>query len=99
MDTLNNILARLDTAMTVHAQHGAMSGADPLTETLYDQLECCAGEGAQPASHAGSGLTARQRLALAAAGSDPALRWVLPLGVLGGLLLSAAAAQGWLPWQ
>lgn len=92
-------LNEFDAAVAASMAHGAMSGADPLTDTLYDQLESCAAEGALPASNAGSGLTARQRLALAAAGSDPALRWVLPLGVLGGLLLSAAAAQGWLPWQ
>lgn len=88
----------LDDAVASHMTHGAMTGADPLTDTLYGQLEGPACEGAQAHSTAGAGLNDAQRAALDAASRDPALRWVLPLGVLGGLLLSAAAAAGWLPW-
>lgn len=46
-------LARLqsfDDAMAQHMAHGAMSGADPLTDSLYSQLEAPAAEGAQPAT-------------------------------------------------
>lgn len=38
----------LDDACTAHMAHGAMSGADPLTDSLYSQLEAQATEGAQP---------------------------------------------------
>lgn len=43
-------LEALDAACTQHMAHGAMSGADPLTDSLYGQLEAPAAEGAQPAT-------------------------------------------------
>ena len=43
------IAADLDAAVAQHMAHGAMSGADPLTDSLYGQLEAPAAEGAQPA--------------------------------------------------
>ena len=46
-------LARLqafDDAVAQHMTHGAMAGADPLTDSLYGQLEAPAAEGAQPAT-------------------------------------------------
>ncbi len=44
------LLFDIDAAVTAHMQHGAMAGADPLTDSLLDQLETCAAEGAQPAA-------------------------------------------------
>ena len=46
-------LARLqafDDAVAQHMTHGAMAGADPLTDSLYGQLEAPAAECAQPAT-------------------------------------------------
>jgi len=46
-------LARLqafDDAVAQHMTHGAMAGADPLTDSLYGQLEAPAAESAQPAT-------------------------------------------------
>lgn len=43
-------LEALDAACTQHMAHGAMAGADPLTDSLYSQLEAPAAEGAQPAT-------------------------------------------------
>jgi hypothetical protein len=40
-------LSALDDACTSHMAHGAMAGADPLTDSLYSQLEAPAAEGAQ----------------------------------------------------
>ena len=40
----------LDAAVAQHMTHGAMAGADPLTDSLYGQLEAPAAEGAQPAT-------------------------------------------------
>lgn len=37
----------LDEACTAHMAHGAMAGSDPLTDSLYSQLEAPAAEGAQ----------------------------------------------------
>lgn len=37
----------LDEACRDHMAHGAMAGADPLTDSLYSQLEAPAAEGAQ----------------------------------------------------
>jgi hypothetical protein len=47
------MLARLqafDDAVAQHMTHGAMSGADPLTDSLYGQLEAPAAEGGLPAT-------------------------------------------------
>jgi len=43
-------MERLDDATRQHMAHGAMSGADPLTDSLYSQLEAPAAEGAQQPS-------------------------------------------------
>ena len=43
-------LEALDAACTQHMAHGAMSGADPLTDSLYGQLEAPAAEGGLPAT-------------------------------------------------
>jgi hypothetical protein len=91
-------LLQLDAAIAAHLAHGAMTGADPLTDSLFDQLEAPAAEGALPAGPVHCGLTDAQRIALAAAEQDPALRWLLPLGALAGLLGTAASVAGWLPW-
>ena len=37
----------LDDACRSHLQHGAMAGGDPLTDSLYDQMQAAAEEGAQ----------------------------------------------------
>lgn len=73
----------LDDAIASNLQHGAMAGADPLVDSLYGPLESPAAEGAQPASTAGSGLTAQQRAALAEAtqGLTP-WRWMLATAAL-----------------
>lgn len=47
------MLARLqafDDAVAQHMTHGAMAGADPLTDSLYGQLEAPAAEGGLPAT-------------------------------------------------
>jgi len=41
-------LQAFDDAVAKHVAHGAMAGADPLTDSLYAQLEAPAAEGAQP---------------------------------------------------
>lgn len=87
-------LADFDAAVADNMTHGAMAGADPLIDSLYGQLEAPAAEGALPPLPYSAGRAA----ALAEAQRDPALRWVLPLGLLAGLVLSAAADAGWLPW-
>lgn len=46
LDALTS-LAALDDACRDHMAHGAMAGADPLTDSLYGQLEGPAAEGAQ----------------------------------------------------
>jgi hypothetical protein len=84
----------LDDAIAANLQHAPMNTADPLTDSLFTQLEAPAAEGALPPLPYSAG----RATALAEAGHDPALRWVLPLGLLAGLLLSAAADAGWLPW-
>lgn len=43
-------LEALDAACTQHMAHGAMAGADPLTDSLYGQLEAPAAEGGLPAT-------------------------------------------------
>lgn len=83
----------LDAAVAAHAKHGGMACADPLTDCLYAQLEAPAAEGALPPSQAGAGLTAMQLAALADAGDDPVLDWLLPLGVTAGAL-----ASWWWQW-
>lgn len=82
--------------------HGAMAGTDPMTESSFNQLEAPAAEGAWPPlpysaarlrdSTTASTTTsttasmAARAAALADAQRDPALRWLLPLGVVGGVV-------------
>jgi hypothetical protein len=48
-------LQALDAACAKHMQHGAMAGGDPLTDSMFDQMQAAAEEGARPAMpyHAG----------------------------------------------
>lgn len=78
-------LIDIDAAFMAHMVHGAMTGADPLVDSLYGQLEGPAAEGAQPASTAGAGLTDAQRDALAEASRTPAWLWA-------GFVLAACAS-------
>ena len=89
-------LAALHDSIQTHMAHPAMPVADPLTESLYAQLEGPAEEGAQPASQAGAGLTPAQRQALAADDADPDawLLWVWPVGLVLGLAASALYPWG-----
>lgn len=50
-------LEALDAACTQHMAHGAMAGADPLTDSLYSQLEAPAAEAALPAIPYADGIT------------------------------------------
>jgi hypothetical protein len=77
-----------DAAFMAHMAHGAMAGNDPLTDSLFGQLEAAAAEGAMPAAPYAAGLTEQQRVELAEAQSDPWLYWVLPAGVAVALALS-----------
>ena len=82
-------LAALHDSIRTHMAHPAMPVADPLTESLYAQLEGPAEEGAQPACLAGSGLTPAQRRALDdEADPDAWLLWVGPVGFVAGLVAS-----------
>ena len=85
--------ADFDTAVATHLAHGAMAGADPLTDSLFAQLEAPAAEGALPASTAGAGLTPQQRAALAQADDMP-MHWPSLVAVAA---LVAAASYAW-PW-
>ena len=42
-------LQAFDAAVQTHMAHGAMTGADPLTDSVLQQLDCAAEEGGQPA--------------------------------------------------
>ncbi len=71
-------LEALDEACAAHMQHGAMSGADPLTDSLYGQLEAPAAEGAQPAMPYPDGITAPQR--------EPSAWWLAAITLLAALV-------------
>lgn len=43
-------LSALDEACRCHMAHSAMSGSDPLTDSMLQQLDCSAEEGARPAT-------------------------------------------------
>ena len=58
-----------------------MAGSDPLTDSMLQQLDCAAAEGAQPATPYPAGITAQQR-------TDR--RWWLAGITLLGALASAA---------
>lgn len=80
-------------AIAAEMAHGAMTTADPLTDSLYAQLEAPAAEGAQPTRTAGAGLTPQQRAALAQAEALP-IYWP---GLAAMAALAAAASYVW-PW-
>lgn len=50
-------LEMLDEACAHHMQHGAMSGGDPLTDSMYDQMAAAAEEGARPPTPYPAGIT------------------------------------------
>lgn len=50
----------LDAACTAHMAHGAMTGADPLTDSVLQQMDCAAEEGAQPATPYPAGQTTKR---------------------------------------
>lgn len=90
-------LARLqafDDAVAQHMAHGAMAGQDPLTDSLMQQLDCAAEEGARPPSTATSALTPQQWAQLADTHRE--WRW-LPAAVAVVAVLSAVASAIW-PW-
>jgi hypothetical protein len=41
------LLTQIETAVSAHMAHPAMAGSDPLTDSLYDQMQAAAEEGAQ----------------------------------------------------
>ncbi len=41
-------LSALDEACRCHMAHGAMAGGDPLTDSMFDQMQAAAEEGARP---------------------------------------------------
>lgn len=92
-DMLQTILTRIDDAVTAHAMHGAMAGTDPLTDSLYGQIEAAAAEGALPPSTTGAGLTPDQRAAMAAIDAY----WP-PLWLAGLVAVAACAASALWPW-
>lgn len=85
--------ADLDAACITHMAHGAMAGADPLTDSLYGQLEAPAEEGALPACATGSGLTPTQRAALADLDESAVPLWLAAL-----VAVAACMASALWPW-
>lgn len=89
-------MQRLDAAVSQHMAHGAMAGTDPLTESLYDQMQAAAEEGARPHSTSGSGLTPEQLTALADSQADDWwLDALMPAAVLVCIAVWAAKRLGW----
>lgn len=88
-------MQRLDDATRQHMAHAAMSGGDPLTDSMYDQMQAAAEEGAQPPSTAGAWLTPEQLAALASTQADDWwLDWLIPAMVTTAVLLAAAKVAG-----
>lgn len=98
-DALRDMQA-LDEATRQHMAHGAMSGFDPLTESMFDQADAaaaCAAEGAQPAVTTGAWLTPQQLAALADSQVDDWwLDWLIPAAATCVVVLVAAQAAGFL---
>lgn len=86
--------AEFDAAVAANLTHGAMTGADPLVEALYAQLEAPAAEGAHPPSTARAGLTAQQRAALAQADAEPWLYLAMAVGAVVAVVASACSPLG-----
>ena len=94
LDALQQMQA-LDAATQRHMAHGAMAGADPLTDSMYEQMQAAAEEGAQPYSTAGAWLTQQQLAALAATQADDWwLDWLIPAAATVAALLAAAYIAG-----
>lgn len=87
-------LQDLDAAAAAHLAHGAMAGADPLTDSLLGQLDACAQEGAAAPLPYAAGLTDAQRTALAEAQCDPWLPLAMVLGAVVGLVVSVLYPLG-----
>ncbi len=79
-------LQELDAACIAHLQHPAMPTADPLTDSLYAQLEAPASEGAQPHTAYADGTPD------SSAGNGPG--WWLSATAL----LAALAGACFFPW-
>lgn len=96
-DALRQMQA-FDAAVARHMAHPAMSGADPLTDSMFEQADAaaaCATEGAQPHSTTGAWLTPEQLAALEATQADDWwLDWFIPAAATGVALLSAAYLAG-----
>jgi len=81
-------LQALDAACASHMQHGAMSGNDPLTDSMLQQLDCAAAEGAQAPTPYPAGITPPRR--------EHRAWWLVAITLLAalvsaGLLLPAGA--------
>lgn len=81
----------LDQSVRANLAGPAMHYADPVTESLFSQLEGPAEEGAQPHSTAGTALTLAQLAMLTECADDPLLDWILP----GGFVLGVLATMAW----
>ena len=84
-------LQALDAAVANNLAHGAMAGDDPLTDSLRQQLECCAFEGGIDAA---AYIIPSQDAELADAACDPWLYWVMAAGGVAGVLLSVLYPLG-----
>lgn len=75
----------LDDACRDHMAHGAMTGADPLTDSLYAQLKAPAAEGAQPPTTYSAGLQPQR---------ESRAWWLASI-----TLLAALASACFMPWK
>lgn len=89
-------MQRLDAAVSQHMAHGAMAGGDPLTDSLYGQMQAAAEEGAQPHSTTGAGLTPEQIASLADSQADDWwLDVLMPAAVLVCVVVWTVKRLGW----
>jgi len=90
-------MQRLDAAVSKHMAHGAMAGGDPLTNSLFDQMQAAAEEGAQQPATTGAGLTPQQLAALADSQADDWwLNRLMPACVAAAAVAAFAHRLGWL---
>ena len=82
-------LLRLEKLAQAHLTHGAMAGADPLTDALYSQLEAPVEEGATAPVDYAAGRAA----ALADAERDPGL-----FLAMAAVATACAAVSALFPW-
>jgi hypothetical protein len=71
-------LQALDAACAKHMQHGAMAGGDPLTDSMFDQMQAAAEEGARPATPYPEGITEPRR--------DSRAWWITAITLLAALV-------------